>query len=514
MVLVVVTIALYYPVHGHPFVKYDDDGYVYENHHVQTGLSWTTVNWAFRSSYACNWHPLTWLTHAAVCQFFGLNPAAHHDINVLLHTVNVVVLFWVLLFATGYAGRSFTVAALFALHPINVESVAWVAELKTLLSTLFFLLALGAYGWYARQPRRWRMALVFLAFALGLMAKPQIITFPFVLLLWDYWPLRRLSTPWDQDAKATGSGQLPQASLRALLGEKMPLFVLAAASAFITMTVQQGARHGYPRSYRVGNAVLSYGMYLRDAIWPSRLALLYPHPVTSLRWTQAVLSGLILLGVSIWIVFNRKHRYLVVGWLWFVGTLVPMLGIVQVGIQARADRYAYVSFLGLFILACWGVADFAQSKRLSTGALAAVSVVALLSLALVARRQIDYWRTEEGLWRHVLQVTNRNWVAEGELAADLSKQHRGEEAAIHYNAALAINPEDDNSNMGIAIYDLLQRRDLQGAIAHYNRVVANPNKPPSILARAYLGLARAYHDVGDHSKSQEYLLKAKAFSSE
>lgn len=512
--LAVVTVALYYPAHHHPFVNYDDPDYVVENQNVQSGLNWATVEWAFSTRFASNWHPLTWLTHAAVCQFFGLNAGAHHDINLLLHVLNVVLLFWILLRAAGMAGRSFMVAALFALHPVNVESVVWVAELKTLLSTLFFFLALGAYGWYAQRPRPWRMAVVFVTFAFGLMAKPQIITFPFILLLWDYWPLGRLSTPWDAQAEATIPERLPQESLRRLLIEKVPLFFLSAASAVITMQVQHGARQWYPRSSRVGNAILAYGLYVKNAVWPSRLALLYPHPGSSLRWAQAILSGSVLLAITGWAIAHRKHRYLVVGWLWFLGALIPMLGIVQVGIQAMADRYAYIAFLGLFIMICWGVADFAQWKRLSPVVLPVTSILVLLALGGIARRQIGYWQTEEALWRHVLQVTSRNWMAEGQLGAELSKQRRAEEAVAHYKNALAINPHDTTSNMGLAMYDLVHG-NLPDAIPHYKIVVEErpPAKTP-ILVSAYLGLAKAYIGLGDRPQSQEFLRKAKALNTQ
>ena len=508
VLLVLATVALYYPVHQHPFINYDDNEYVYENPQVLAGLNWATIKWAFTTSNAANWHPATWLTHAAACQLFGSNPAGHHDVNVLLHALNVVLLFWVLFRATGFVGRSLMVAALFALHPINVESVAWVAELKTSLSTAFFLLALGAYDWYARSPRSSRMAVVSVTFALGLMAKPQIITLPFVLLLWDYWPLQRMALPGAGYVEPAISGQLPPETLRNLINEKRPLFVLAAGSAVLTLHAQQHARIWHPLSARVGNAILSYGLYIKKALWPSDLALLYPHPGSSIHWTWVICSAVILSAITVFVIHNRGRRYLPVGWFWFLVTLVPMLGIVQVGVQAMADRYAYVSFLGLFIMICWGVADAAKRKRFLHVILPIVSIVALLALALVARRQIDYWQAEEGLWRHTLQVTDQNWVAESELGSALAMHGNVPDALPHFHNALGFNPNDVNSNMGLAIYDL-QSRNFPEAIRYYQLVVKQPFIRKSILQQAYLGLAKSYNALGDHEDSRESLRRAK-----
>ncbi len=506
VLLVLATVALYYPVHQHPFINYDDNEYVYENPQVLSGLNWSTIKWAFTTSNAANWHPATWLTHAAACQLFGNNPAGHHDVNVLLHALNVVLLFWVLLQATGFTGRSFMVAALFALHPINVESVAWVAELKTSLSMTFFLLALGAYGWHVRSPRSPRMAVVSVAFALGLMAKPQIITLPLVLLLWDYWPLQRLALPGVKAAAV--KGQRSPETWRNLINEKRPLFVLAAGSATLTLYAQQHARIWHPFYARVGNAILSYSLYIKKAFWPSDLALLYPHPGSAIHWTWVICSAVVLSAITIFVIHQRGRRYMLVGWFWFLVTLVPMLGIVQVGVQAMADRYAYVSFVGLFIMICWGVADLARRKRFLPVILPIVSVTALLALGLVARRQIGYWQVEEDLWRHTLQVTDQNWVAESELGATLAIHGSVADALPHFHNALAINPNDVASNMGLAIYEL-QRSNFPEAIQRYQVVVKQSFVKPSILRQAYLGLAKSYNAIGDHQSSREALRRAK-----
>ncbi|HZM10837.1 MAG TPA: hypothetical protein VFC15_11560, partial [Candidatus Limnocylindrales bacterium] len=329
LLLVVATAVLYYPATHHPFVNYDDDAYVTENVHVQAGLNWDTVEWAFTSYDQANWHPVTWLSHALDCQLFQLEPAGHHGTNVLLHALNAALLFWILVQATGSAGRSFMVAALFALHPINVESVVWVAERKNLLSMLFFLLALGVYRWYAREPRPGRYAVVALLFALGLMAKPQVITLPFVLLLWDYWPLRRMFA--DGEFAATGSATVfPARSFSRLVLEKLPLVALSAVSAAITIKAQRvggGINPELSLSARLANAIVSYARYVGKAVWPTHLAPMYPHPGNSLAKWEVFTALLFLLVVTALVTAGRRHRYLPVGWLWFLGTLIPMIGL-------------------------------------------------------------------------------------------------------------------------------------------------------------------------------------------
>ena len=347
LVLAIATIALYYPVSHHPFVNYDDDAYVTENAHVQSGLNWNTVQWAFTTYEFVNWHPLTWISHALDYEMFQLDPGGHHETNVVLHALNTLLLFWVLLRATGSPGPSLVVAALFALHPINVESVAWISERKNLLSTLFFLLALGTYRWYAREPRMTRYAVVAALFALGLMAKPQVITFPFVLLLWDYWPLQRMFAD-RAEASSENLATIPAKSFSWLILEKAPLFAICLASAFITLRAERtgGTLSGiyfHPFSVRLQNAVLSYLQYVRKAFWPSGLALYYPYPSRdSLVLWQVIAAFAFLLAVTVLVIASRRRRYLLVGWFWFLGTLVPMIGVRQVGIQAMADRYAYV----------------------------------------------------------------------------------------------------------------------------------------------------------------------------
>ncbi len=509
LLLVVATLALYYPVHHHPFVNYDDSIYVTENPHVQTGLDWDTVKWAFTTYDAGNWHPLTWLSHTLDCQLFELNPAGHHDVNLLLHVLNVLLLFWVLQQATGFAGRSFMVAALFALHPINVQTVAWVAERKNVLSMLFFLLALGAYTWYARRPGVGRYAVVALLFALGLMAKPQVITLPFVLLLWDYWPLRRMSLPGLGHSSAEGPPLVPAKSFYSLLEEKFPLLAIAGVNAYITMQAQGrgGARNYFPRLVRIGNAIVCYARYVGKAVWPSRLALFYPHPGTSIKTSHVLAALVLLLAVTALVVVQWRHRYLAMGWLWFIGTLVPMIGLIQVGVQAMADRYAYLPFIGLFIMICWGVAEWSEQRHISPIWPASVSVAVLLALTVTARVQLDHWTDNITLWSHTLQVTESNYIAENSLAVSLEDAGRPDEAIAHIRAALAIRPEDAASNLNMAEYDR-RSGNLIACIERCKRIPAMTQLAGE-KAAAYSKMALAYHVLGDKAQERECLEQAQ-----
>ncbi len=512
--LVVATVALYYPASSHPFVNYDDNVYVTENPQIKSGLNWDTVQWAFTTSEAGNWHPVTWLSHALDCQLFQEDPAGHHNTNLLLHVLNVLLLFWVLREATGFTGRSWMVAALFALHPINVESVAWIAERKNLLSMLFFLLALGAYRWYVREPRTSRYVVVAALFALGLMAKPQVVTFPFVLLLWDYWPLRRMETASGQAAvDPSDNPEAPQRSFSWLVGEKLPLFVLCVASALITMRVQQTAgamntvKNTFPLSIRVGNALVCYARYLGKAFWPSRLALIYPHPGTSLQTWQVLAALVLLLAVTALVLRAPRRRYLLVGWLWFLGTMVPMIGLVQVGEQAMADRYAYLPFIGLFIMVCWGVAEWAERRHVSVALLAGASALVLVALGVTAYRQLEYWSDNVVLWTHIIEVTPPNYIAQDDLGGALLNTGQIETAMEHFRQAAEIYPLDPFSNLNLAIY-AQQHDDPRQAIARAE-IVLSRTPSPRLRSKACTTLAFAYRDLGDQTKSQEYFEAAQ-----
>jgi Tfp pilus assembly protein PilF len=471
----------------------DDSAYVVDNPHIKSGLDWSTISWALTAYYQSNWHPLTWLSHALDVQMFQLDPGGHHSTNLLLHVVNVLLLFWVLLRATGYVGRSAMVAALFALHPINVESVAWISQRKNLLSMVFFLLALEAYRRYVIEPRVGRYVLVALLFALGLMAKPQVITFPFVLLLWDYWPLRRMAVPGSTGSSQTAVASQAQAkSFSWLAREKIPLFAMCVVSAVLTVIAQKkggavGSLDYFPLSVRWENAIVSYARYVGKALWPAHLAPLYPHPLTALRSWQVIAALLFLVAVSGLVVAERRKRpYLLVGWLWFLGTLAPMIGIVQVGVQAMADRYAYLSFVGLFIMVVWGVADLDPLTR-ETGVSVAArdgarpsrfpvlfgvgSVAVLFVLAALTYHQLGYWSANLDLWMHTLQVTSRNSLAEDSLALALMEQGRDQEAINHFRTALSIYPFDPVANLQIAAYDH-QHGQLREALERYTQLMS------------------------------------------
>ncbi len=458
VLLAAATIALYSPVMGHKFIAYDDNDYVTANAHIHEGLAWGTVKWAFTSIEEANWHPLTWLSHALDYQLFGLNAMGHHLDNVLLHALNAVVLFLLWVWITRRVGPSLLVAALFAVHPLNVESVAWVAERKNVLSTLFFFLAIAAYAWYARKPDWRRYLLVAGLFAAGLMAKPMVITLPFVLLLLDYWPLERTPLDKTQIGSSTSTEVLRERFTKLLL-EKVPLLLLSAASAWITMKAQRpalGSLQRFSLALRIENAIVSYVLYLWKMLWPARLSVLYPFPAVALPMWRWVLSALVLISITALVVNFRSKRYLLVGWFWFLGTLVPVLGLVQVGNAAMADRYAYIPLIGIFLMIAWGVDDWAKAKRVHAVWLAIPAMCVLPALGFVTHRQMSYWESDYHLWSHALAATERNPVAHGAVAGALihpeqamtqhereepdtdTEQKRMEEAQRHHEEALRI----------------------------------------------------------------------------
>ena len=514
--LVFATLALYHPVIHFPFTNADDDSYIGDNAHVKYGLEWATVPWAFTTFRDANWHPLTWLSHALDCHLYSLDAGKHHQTSVIIHAINAALLFWVLLGATGYVGRSAMVAALFALHPINVESVVWISERKNVLSMLFFLLALGTYRWYVLRPRAGRYTMLALLYALALMAKPQVVTFPFVLLLWDYWPLRRMFAKDEGPSATLTPAVLPARRLSWLVWEKVPLFALSAASAVITVIAQRvggamsGSQNTYPFLLRIENAIVSYVRYLGKAIWPSHLAFMYPHSWFAV-W-QVCAALLLLLVITALVFAGRRHRYLLVGWLWFVGTMVPMIGLVQVGAQAMADRYAYLPFVGLFIMICWGLADWAQQRHFSTAWLAASSLAVLPAVAAVAHRQIGYWGDNVTLWAHTSQVTRGNWIAEDNWGAALMDQGHIEDAMVHFRLAEAIYPNDPRSYLFLGFCEQ-KRNHLQQAISQYQKVIDITQNDIWNMAKlrddAWVNMGYAYRDLGDPVRAAESFAAAE-----
>ena len=509
LLLVAATAVPYLAVHSHPFSNYDDNLYYRDNLNIEDGLTADTIHWSFTTFYAANWHPLTWMSHALDYQIFGHGAAGPHDMNLALHLINVLLLFGVLRRATGSGWRSFMVAALFGMHPVNVESVAWIAERKTVLSMLFFLRRWARIGGTREAAKRKLRYLVVAAlFACGLMAKPQVITLPFVLLLWDYWPLRRFP---DASSSEPASRQF---SYR-LVEEKFPLFAIVLASAWITMKAQRASNAFlsltiYPLPVRLENVIVAYVRYVGKALWPSGLALMYPHPLTTFALWKVALALLFLVAVT-WLVLRRdRPRYLPVGWLWFVGTMVPMIGLVQVGSQAMADRYAYLPFVGLFVMIVWGVADVCEQRHLPKLLPAAASAVVLLALMAATYIQVGYWRDNVTLWSHTLAVTRDNFVAEDDLAGALLDAGRPADADVHYRAAAAIRPNDALSHLNIGIYQHKQG-NLQAAIEEYKQVLAVTSQR-DWRQTALTNMARAYRGLGDSGAAQKYFAEAAKLS--
>jgi tetratricopeptide (TPR) repeat protein len=479
--LITSLVLVYAPVRDYPFINYDDNLYVTEASQVQQGLGWDSVVWAMTTMEAAFWHPLTSLSHILDYQLFGLNPTGHHLTNLLLHLVNVVLLFWVLHRMTGALWPSALVAALFSLHPLNVESVAWVAERKNVLSTLFWLLTLLAYVGYVKKPD-WKRYLGMMGiFVLGLMAKPMLVTLPCVLLLLDYWPLGRLGN----DSK-TFWKRLPKLAL-----EKLPLFAPVAVASILAIEAQSQAGalsswEGLPLGTRVGNAVLAYGLYLKKMVWPTDLAVFYPHPGSSLEAWPVALAALLLVGLSLGVWWQgRRSPYLVVGWLWYLGTLFPVSGVIQVGEHAMADRYAYVPLMGLFIILVWGTAELSQTLRFPKTWLLASGLCLLVTLALLTRVQLGYWQSTRALFEHALTVTSNNHVAHNAVGIELMEEKQLGKAVDHLTQALAINPTyaDAHNNLGLAFSR--QGRSEEG-IRHYQQALQI--RPDSYAAHNNLGL--------------------------
>ena len=503
--LIAAVLLIYNPVTHNGFVNWDDDNYITNNAHVKAGVTWATVKWAFTTYDHANWAPLSWLSHALDCQLFGLNPLGHHYVSVLIHAVNAVLLFLLLQSATGFRWRSLMVAALFAVHPVNVESVAWAAERKNVLSMLFFLLAFQAYVWYTRKPALSRYAAVFLLFALGLLSKSQVITFPCLLLLWDYWPLRRIFAPAAADT-VRQKGISPRAWTLWLVLEKVPFFALCAASAVITTRAEKagGALKPlaqYSLALRLETAVISYARYLGKAFWPTKLVALYPHPTHLYAAWQVGLAVLLLAAITAGVLLARERRYLAVGWFWFLGSLVPMIGLVQVGYHAMADRFAYIPLIGIFLVVTWLVADWASQHRVSTRTLAIPAIFVLAGLGALTYRQVSYWHDIESFWRRTLAATHDNYVAEVNLGEFLYSVDRIDEAAAHFRSALEIFPDGLSANLNLGAYED-RRGNTAAAIERYEKVAVK-GADSGIRATAYGSLGFAYRRLGETKKAQQ-----------
>jgi tetratricopeptide (TPR) repeat protein len=514
LVLTAATLLVYWQLMNYEFINYDDNVYVTDNLHVQEGLSHETVTWAFTTTRAANWHPLTWLSHMLDCQLYGLDSAGHHLTSLIFHLANTILLFLALRLTTRAPWQSAFVAALFALHPLHVESVAWVAERKDVLAALFWMLTMLAYVHYVQRPGVSRYLLIVLSFALGLMAKPMLVTLPFVLLLLDFWPLGRFQPgslpgfiqPQARTSQASNSAKSPKSKL---IWEKVPLIVLAAISSIVTFFAQQqkaaiSTLEVVSLKLRLANGLVSYLAYIKKMIWPQGLAVFYPHLGKSLPSWQSVGAGLLLVAVSIVVLRGaRRYPYVLVGWLWYLGTLVPVIGLVQVGEQAMADRYTYVPLVGLFIIIAWGVADIVkgwQHRRIVTAISAAV---VLSSLMMSNWLQVRHWKDSVALFKHTLKVTSNNYVAHYTLGNALALQGNLLEAIANYNEALRIKPSyaEAHHNLGNA---LSLQGSVEEAVAHYNEALRiKPN-----YAEAHRNLGVNLDQQGKHEEAIKHYAEA------
>jgi tetratricopeptide (TPR) repeat protein len=478
--LAVLTWAVFGQTLRHDFVNYDDPRYVYQNTRITSGLNIAGIAWAFTHIHSENWHPLTTITHMLDCSLYGLKAGGHHFSNVLFHTIAVVLLFLALQQMTGALWKSAFVAAVFAIHPLHVESVAWVAERKDVLSGIFFMLTLLSYVHYARAPSLRRYLVVAFVFALGLMSKPMLVTLPFVLLLLDYWPLRRI-----RDQRSRVGSQL-----LSLLLEKIPLLALCAVSSVITFLAQRGALGGteqLPMLARINNALVSYVVYVRQMFWPANLAVFYPHPENRLPPWEISLALAVLIGITIAaVILRKKAPYFIMGWFWYLGMLVPVIGLVQVGWQGHADRYTYLPQIGLYIAGTWAVADLTAlwpRRRILLGAAALLLIGALSWSSSV---QTSYWRDSETLFTHALAVTRNNDVAENNLGIVFLQRGQLDEAISRLQAAIDLRPENGPAHNNLA-KALLQKGRLAEAMVHYRKFFEI--EPENVEARNILGTA-------------------------
>ena len=525
LALALVTLVCYWPTTRHNFVNLDDQQYIVQNFHVTQGLTWTGIAWAFSTGYASNWHPLAWISHMLDCTLFGLNPAGHHLISLVFHVANTLLLFVLLKQTTGALWRSAFVAALFAWHPVHVESVAWASERKDVLSAFFWMLTLLAYSHYVKRPGRARFGVVWLLLALGLMCKPMLVTLPFVLLLMDFWPLRRT------------------VSVAALVREKIPFLALSLAASIVTYSVQKAggalqSLHTLELRWRIANAILAYGGYLSKTLWPVNLSPTYPYPHLPWPVAETIVVALLLTALSgLFLFLAKRHPYLPVGWFWFLGTLVPTIGLVQVGPQSMADRYLYLPGIGLFILLVWGLDDFVGSWKFKQPVLASVGGLALAGCLAVTAFQLQFWQDGVSLFRRAVRLAPDNYLAHDFLGKALEDQGRsGEaldsyfesvrldshyptgqfnlgtalltcgrlgEAAHHLALALQDNPRYGmaHNNMGVVL--VKQGRWAEAGRHFVQAIEADPDNP-----RACFNLGTVFLNLAQYDKAIEQFSKA------
>ena len=496
--IVAMTVLSYAPIVHNGFVNYDDNQYVFNNPNVKGGITQRSIIWAFTNLNISYWHPLTWLSHMLDCEIYGLRPLGHHITSILIHIINSVLLFLLLSKMTGTVWRSGFVAAAFALHPVHVESVAWVAERKDVLSGLFWILSMLAYVHYAERPNVRRYAIVLLTFVMGLMSKPMMVTLPFALLLLDYWPLDRFILRQDKTSSPADISIICQkASLWRLLEEKVPMFVLSAALSVITFVAQKqvgvvASLEAMPLHIRAVNSLGSYYHYIMKMLCPKALAVLYPPP-TQMTTDAAAMA---VMGVAVLLVlWGRGRRWLVVGLLWYLGTLVPVIGLVQSGFQIMADRYTYIPSIGVFIIIAWGAAEIfaklSHPKSLATAAGAGVLIV----MVLMTQNQVRYWRDSATLFEHAIAVTKNNYTIHYNYGLDLLEQGQYEEALQHFKEASRICPRYLEARGNICI-TLLAQKKLDEAISCFSDALKERNDWPEIHMM-YYNLGVAYEQKGD-----------------
>lgn len=486
-ILIIATVAVYWQVRSFPFITLDDPVYVYENPSIQDGLTFKSVAWAFATDHAGFWIPATWLSYMVDFEFHGLNPGGYHLTNLLLHLANILLLFSLLARMTGSLWRSGLAAALFGLHPLHVESVVWITERKDVLSTFFGLLTIHSYVSYVKDPRFRHYLFITLSLCVSLMAKPMLVTLPFVLLLLDYWPLNRWPTGNSYEYQGFPCPKLP---LHRLIREKAPLFLIIVLAAIVVYLIQsnRGVTDPLPFDYRLQNGVISYVTYLGRMAWPASLGILYPLPDHFPTW-MVVGSFLLLLAISTSAFFTaRKHPYFIVGWLWYLGTMAPVIGLIQVGNQANADRFTYVPLIGLYIALSWGLDRLSAKQRTHKIFVAMAMTVLLLTLLLTTHKQVGLWHSGESLYRHTLKVTSNNHQIHSLLGGILLANGNREESLFHSSEAIRLKPDspeagDAHYNLGL-IYS--QKGQPMAAIHHYRQAIAlnSPNRK----ARNNLGI--------------------------
>ena len=510
LILILCTLVIYWQVKDFNFAGYDDELYITENLHVQSGLTCESIKWAFTTFHAGNWQPVTWLSHMLDIELYGLNPMGHHWTSLQIHLINTLLLFFILQYMTGALWRSAFVAALFALHPLHVESVAWISERKDVLSAFFGMLTILAYIRYVKKRNLFRYFLVFILLSLGLMAKPMLVTLPFVLLLLDFWPLERLK--YSSYQQLAGFQSL---NLSRLIWEKVPLFIPVAISSVLTILAQKevGALYSFealPITTRIANALISYNNYIIKTIWPQNLAVFYPHLFGTLSLWYVSLAALAIAGISFFSICSfKQHPYVAVGWFWYLGTLIPVIGFIQVGAQAMADRYTYIPLTGLFIIAAWGIPDLLKKWRSNKIILVILSIIIISAFSTRSYFQIRHWKNSTAVFKNAVTVTDNNWLAYNNLGLALMRNGKLNDAVFYYKKALQIKPDYLTAldNLGLTLHQLGK---FEEAIFYYTKALKIDPKHP----RVHNNIANVLAALGKPEEAIKHYKKAILIESE